>query len=138
MNMILVGIVMLAAMKFDISTSTAVINFGAFTAFFAVDACVVRYLMKNAGERNVRTIVLLVAVAGALFCASLFYNLDKLAIELGFSWRSSICWRRRGCCNVRCRQCRRKCSVAWVVGPSRKAPPPTPRSEIAVEVAWKV
>uniref|UniRef100_UPI003133965A APC family permease n=2 Tax=Rhizobium sp. CB3060 TaxID=3138255 RepID=UPI003133965A len=85
-NIVLVSLVMLAAMKFDISTSTAFINFGAFTAFFAVNACVVRYLMKNAEERNGRVILIIISTAGALFCASLFYSLDKLAIELGFSW----------------------------------------------------
>jgi putrescine importer len=85
-NTVLVGAVMLGAMKFDISTSTAFINFGAFTAFFAVNLCVVAFLMKRPDERRGRTALMVVAVVGALFCASLFMSLDRLAIELGLSW----------------------------------------------------
>lgn len=73
-------------MKFDISTSTAFINFGAFTAFFAVKLCVIALLMKRPEERKGRMPLVVVSAIGALFCASLFMSLDRLAIELGLSW----------------------------------------------------
>lgn len=85
-NTVLVGVVMLGAMKFDISTSTAFINFGAFTAFFAVNLCVIALLMKRPEERKGRMPLVVVAVIGTLFCASLFMSLDRLAIEFGLSW----------------------------------------------------
>lgn len=85
-NIILVGVVMLGAMKFDIATSTSFINFGAFTAFFAVNICVIGYLLKQPDERRGRTLLMLVSLVGAIFCASLFLSLDSLAIELGLGW----------------------------------------------------
>ncbi|MBP2236627.1 amino acid transporter [Sinorhizobium kostiense] len=85
-NIILVGVVMLGAIKFDITTSTSFINFGAFTAFFAVNICVIGYLLKQPEERSGRALLMLVSVAGALFCASLFLSLDRVAIGLGFGW----------------------------------------------------
>ncbi len=85
-NIVLVGLVMLAAMKFDISTSTAFINFGAFTAFFAVNAAVIALLTRNSAERKGRLALMIVAIFGAAFCGSLFLSLDRLALELGLSW----------------------------------------------------
>ena len=69
-----------------ISTSTAFINFGAFTAFFAVNAAVIALLTRNSAERKGRLALMIVAIFGAAFCGSLFLSLDRLALELGLSW----------------------------------------------------
>ncbi len=83
LNVALVGLVMLAAAGFDISTSTSFINFGAFSAFFAVNVCVVVHASRN-DEGN--RLAVLLGVIGALFCAGLFFSLDGAAIELGLGW----------------------------------------------------
>lgn len=89
-NIVLVGLVMLAAARFDIATSTSFINFGAFTAFFAVNLCVVASVLRTDGQpRNI--FALLVGLFGALFCGWLFFSLDGLAVELGLGWLTIGC-----------------------------------------------
>ncbi|MGV1760121.1 APC family permease [Rhizobium sp. A22-96] len=89
-NIVLVGLVMLGAARFDIATSTSFINFGAFTAFFAVNLCVVACALR--GEERERPILAALAgLVGALFCGWLFFSLDRLAVELGLGWLTVGC-----------------------------------------------
>lgn len=86
-NITLVGLVMLIACRLDIATSTSFINFGAFTAFCSVNLCVVVHILKNRGKEGAgRPPAAWLALLGALFCASLFFSLDGLAVKLGASW----------------------------------------------------
>ncbi|WP_379069144.1 APC family permease [Mesorhizobium sp. UC74_2] len=89
-NIAVVGVVMLGAARFDIATSTSFINFGAFTAFFAVNLCVVASVMRSGDEpRNL--LAMLLGLAGAVFCGWLFFSLDGLAVELGLGWLAVGC-----------------------------------------------
>lgn len=84
-NIGLVGLAMLGAVGFDISTSTAFINFGAFSTFFAVNLCVVVHCLRGS-EPGPRWIPLLLGVVGAGVCGWLFISLDRSAMMLGIFW----------------------------------------------------
>ncbi|ABO59551.1 APC family permease (plasmid) [Burkholderia vietnamiensis] len=86
-NICLVGVVMLIAARLDIATSTSFINFGAFTAFCAVNLCVVVHILRNRGnDSGGKLSAAALALVGALACASLFFSLDGLAVKLGVIW----------------------------------------------------
>lgn len=84
-NICLTGVVMLAAEWLNVDTAAACVNFGAFTAFLAVDACVLwdhftyRRLSGGIGK-------LLIAGSGVLAMAWLLVSLHLAAIILGVCW----------------------------------------------------
>jgi amino acid transporter len=87
LNTMLIGIAILGAGVLTTSTSTSYINFGAFSAFFAVNTCVVVDYFRS--RRTVRSIApgsAIAAALGAFICAVLFVNLDPLALKLGAKW----------------------------------------------------
>jgi amino acid transporter len=87
-NLVLVGIVGLAALWMDVTTSTSFINFGAFLAFTAVNLSVIAlYLRREPQVRSVGVLVGLVIPAAAGLCdLYLLANLDGNAKLLGLVW----------------------------------------------------
>lgn len=87
-NIILSGIVGLAALKLDVATSTSFINFGAFVAFICVNLSVIAQFFSGNPEakRGGPLLSVLVPAAGAVFDGWLLYSLDNTAITLGLSW----------------------------------------------------
>jgi amino acid transporter len=87
-NIVIIGLVGLAALFLDVATSTSFINFGAFTAFTMVNVSVIVYYVRE--RRNGRLLNPLVYVVipaiGALITAYLLTKLDSNAIVLGLSW----------------------------------------------------
>jgi amino acid transporter len=87
-NIVLIGVVGLAAVFLDVATSTSFINFGAFTAFTMVNISVIVYYVKeHRNGRRLNPIVYVVVPAiGAVITAYLLTKLDSNAIVLGLSW----------------------------------------------------
>jgi putrescine importer len=85
-NIALCGVIGLAAIFLDITTSTSFINFGAFTAFTLVNVAVIAYYLKHRGERlNPWRYVLLPGIGGAIDIY-LLTQLDSKALTLGLVW----------------------------------------------------
>ncbi len=85
-NIMLCGLIGVAAIFLDVTTSTSFINFGAFTAFTLVNLAVIAYFVRHRAERlNPWRYVLLPAV-GALIDIYLLTQLDSRALVLGLSW----------------------------------------------------
>jgi putrescine importer len=85
-SIVLMGIVMLGGEGMNIETATSCVNFGAFSAFLAVNICVLidhlsqrRQLSGGAGK-------VLVAAAGALASMGLLASLGRIALTVGFAW----------------------------------------------------
>lgn len=87
-NIVLSGIVGLAALKLDVATSTSFINFGAFIAFICVNLSVIaQFFSGNPDARRGGALLsILVPALGAAFDAWLLYSLDSTAITLGLIW----------------------------------------------------
>lgn len=87
-NLLLVGLVGLAAIWMDVATSTSFINFGAFLAFTAVNLSVIAlYLRKHEGVRPLGVLLGVVVPAIAAACdLYLLFNLDAHAKWLGLVW----------------------------------------------------
>lgn len=88
LNLILVGVVGLAALTMDVTTSTSFINFGAFLAFTAVNVSVIAlYLRRDRQVRPLGVLIGLVVPALAAICdLFLLWNLDENAKVLGLVW----------------------------------------------------
>ena len=88
LNLILVGVIGLAALTMDVTTSTSFINFGAFLAFTAVNVSVIAlYLKRDQQVRPLGLLVGLVVPALAAVCdLFLLWNLDEHAKVLGLIW----------------------------------------------------
>jgi amino acid transporter len=88
LNLILVGVIGLAALTMDVTTSTSFINFGAFLAFTAVNVSVIAlYLKSDQQVRPLGMLVGLVVPALAAVCdLFLLWNLDEHAKVLGLIW----------------------------------------------------
>jgi amino acid transporter len=88
LNLILVGIVGLLALKMDVTTSTSFINFGAFLAFTAVNVSVITLYMK--GDTQVKPLGVLIGLVTPALAAVcdlfLLWNLDNNATILGLVW----------------------------------------------------
>lgn len=89
MNVLLVGAIALLAIRFDLVTATALINFGALVAFTFVNLSVIaqfwirekrRYTLKD----NIR--YLLLPLCGALTVGALWVNLEESSMMLGLIW----------------------------------------------------
>ena len=87
-NLVLVGIIGLAALGLDVTTSTSFINFGAFLAFTAVNLSVIAlYLRRHPGVRPGGWLQGVAVPASAALCdVYLLANLDPAARILGASW----------------------------------------------------
>ena len=87
-NLVLIGVVGLAALFLNVATSTSFINFGAFVAFTMVNVSVIVYYVKQrrAGTRLNPVFYLVLPAIGGLITAYLLTRLDVNAIILGLSW----------------------------------------------------
>ncbi|GAA2788267.1 APC family permease [Saccharopolyspora taberi] len=88
LNIALTGAVGLVALSLDVSTSTSFINFGAFTAFTAVNLSVIAMFIRqrNTGGRPAWWSHVLIPAAGTLIDLWLLINLDPAALTLGAIW----------------------------------------------------
>jgi amino acid transporter len=85
---LVVGLSCIVAAFIDIASIASFVNFGAFTAFAAVNFCVIiHYLVieKRTGLNAWLTYGLM-PLAGLAVILALWSQLDKLAIEIGLSW----------------------------------------------------
>ncbi len=87
-DVILIGIFSLTAMSFDLDTALSFINFGALTAFTAVNVSVIAYFIVRKQMRSPLALVkyLLFPLLGASFVMFLWWNLDASSITLGLVW----------------------------------------------------
>jgi amino acid transporter len=87
-GVLLSGLVGLVALRLDVATSTSFINFGAFTAFTAVNLSVIALFLRRrrAGERLPVLGYVVVPAVGAAVDLWLLTNLDGTAITLGLVW----------------------------------------------------
>lgn len=87
-NLVLVGVVGLAALWMDVTTSTSFINFGAFLAFTAVNLSVVALYFRNHEMVRARGFVLgvVLPLIAALCDLFLLHNLDSNAKWLECIW----------------------------------------------------
>jgi putrescine importer len=84
----LIGIVGLAALFLDVTTSTSFINFGAFSAFTLVNLSVIAHFLRHRPQRRIGTVLAWVALplAGAVVDFYLLTRLDIRAIVFGSLW----------------------------------------------------
>lgn len=87
-NVFFVGVCSLAAIFLDLETALAFINFGALTAFTAVNASVISHYYIRHKKRSLRDTFqyLISPLVGASFVAFLWLNLDSQALTLGLIW----------------------------------------------------
>jgi amino acid transporter len=85
-NIVLVGIVGLAAVFLDVATSTSFINFGAFTAFALVNVAVIGYFVRHRADSLNPWRYVLLPVLGVVIDVYLLTQLDEKALILGLSW----------------------------------------------------
>ncbi len=85
-NIALCGVIGLAAIFLDVTTSTSFINFGAFTAFTLVNLAVIAYYLRHRGEHLSPWRYILLPAVGAAIDAYLLTQLDSKALILGLSW----------------------------------------------------
>jgi putrescine importer len=96
----LMGVVMLLGEWLDIDTATSCVNFGAFSAFMAVNACIV--FDRGFGRRELRAgwTAAGLALAGAVASLWLIVSLSRTALTVGLVWFSIgvlfFAWRFRG------------------------------------------
>jgi putrescine importer len=82
----LMGVVMLMGQWLDVDTATSCVNFGAFSAFLAVNACVVIDRVGGKRALSVGVISLAVALVGALASMWLIFSLSRTALTVGLVW----------------------------------------------------
>ena len=88
-NVLLVGAIALLAIKFDLVTATALINFGALVAFTFVNLSVISQFWIR--EKRNKTLkdhfnYLILPVCGALTVGALWINLEESSMVLGLIW----------------------------------------------------
>jgi amino acid transporter len=87
LNILISGIVSLAALKLDITTSTSFINFGAFLAFTAVNLSVVRQFQLADDRSTIGPLRgLFLPLIGAVTTIWLLASLEETALTLGGLW----------------------------------------------------
>ena len=87
-GIVLIGIVGLAALFLDVTTSTSFINFGAFSAFTLVNLSVIAHFVRHRPRRGASALLLWVALplAGAAVDFYLLTRLDIHAVVFGVVW----------------------------------------------------
>jgi putrescine importer len=82
----LMGIIMLLGQWLDVDTATSCVNFGAFSAFLAVNACVVVDRVGGKRALDIGVSALAVAVVGATASIWLIFSLSRTALSVGLIW----------------------------------------------------
>ncbi len=104
-NIVLTGVIGLAALLLTVTSSTSFINFGAFTAFTLVNLSVVAYFVRHRrrsgpGESMPMWRYVLVPLVGAAVDIYLLVHLDADALVVGASWAvigvTYLLWLTRG------------------------------------------
>jgi putrescine importer len=87
-NVFLIGVIGLTALFLDLTTAVQFINFGALTAFTAVNVSVIAHYMIRKKERGGKAIwkYLIVPLLGTAFVVFLWTNLETPSLVLGFTW----------------------------------------------------
>jgi amino acid transporter len=85
-NIALAGVIGLAAIFLDVTTSTSFINFGAFTAFTLVNLAVIGYFRRHRAEELSPWRYLVIPFIGAAIDIYLLTQLDSRALILGLCW----------------------------------------------------
>lgn len=107
-GIVFIGVAMLGAGFLTASTSTSYINFGAFSAFLAVNAgVVVEYRRQRIKEQPIHIAAAIAAAVGALVCVFLLISLDSRALTLGAIWLT--------------------CGTVWLLALTRGLSRPLPR-----------
>lgn len=89
LNVLLVGAVALMAIRFDLVTATALVNFGALVAFTFVNLSVIaQFWIREKRNRTLRDHLnyLVLPVLGALTVGALWINLEESSMVLGLIW----------------------------------------------------
>jgi putrescine importer len=91
LNLIVIALIALLALKMDVATSTSFINFGAFVTFTFVNLSVIGHYYVKLRKRNGRGIIsyLILPLIGCCLNIWLLTNLDVHALLLGGFW--AIC-----------------------------------------------
>ncbi|MNC45416.1 Low-affinity putrescine importer PlaP [compost metagenome] len=87
--MVLVGIIALFAVKFDLVTATALINFGALVAFTFVNLSVIsQFWIREGRNKSIKDHInyLVLPICGALTVGALWINLEESSMILGLIW----------------------------------------------------
>ncbi|QHM71564.1 APC family permease [Mixta intestinalis] len=89
LNVVLVGAIALLAIRFDLVTATALVNFGALVAFTFVNLSVIAQFWIR--EKRCKTVMdninyLLLPMCGALTVGALWINLEESSMILGLIW----------------------------------------------------
>ncbi|GAA0313005.1 APC family permease [Psychrobacter aestuarii] len=96
LNIFIVGIIGLLALRMDIATSTSFINFGAFSAFVLVNMSAFKeYFRLDNSERTLKQKILhlVIPTIGALSVFKLLTSLDANALMLGALWLAiGVCY----------------------------------------------
>lgn len=88
-NIVIVGLVSLSAGFFDLDFALHLVNFGALTAFFIVNVCVIVQCYFRDGQKDgfKNTMnYLILPFCGMLFIGYLWYNLEEMALKIGLVW----------------------------------------------------
>lgn len=88
LNIVLAGLIGLAAIFLSVETSTSFINFGAFTAFTLVNVSVIAYFLRHRDEQLNPLRYVVIPLTGAVIDLALLTQLDTDALILGVSWLS--------------------------------------------------
>ncbi len=89
LNVLLVGAVALMAIRFDLVTATALVNFVALVAFTFVNLSVIaQFWIREKRNRTLRDHInyLVLPVLGALTVGALWINLEESSMVLGLIW----------------------------------------------------
>lgn len=86
LNIVLAGLIGLAAIFLSVETSTSFINFGAFTAFTLVNLSVIAYFLRHRNDSLNPWRYVVVPSIGAAIDVTLLTQLDNDALILGLSW----------------------------------------------------
>ncbi|MBM7646265.1 putrescine importer [Scopulibacillus daqui] len=87
-NVIILGILALAALFLNLATATSLINFGAYTAFSFVNLSVIVYFIRNKKKYTFRSVIsnIIIPLAGFAVNAYLWFSLDRHAMIMGLCW----------------------------------------------------
>ncbi|GIO19675.1 amino acid permease-associated protein [Oceanobacillus oncorhynchi subsp. incaldanensis] len=87
-NIVLVGIMALAALLLDLEMATSLINVGAFTAFSFVNICVIKNFFSPPKIRSLGYTItnFVFPLIGLLFVMYLWANLDVISLVIGGIW----------------------------------------------------
>ncbi|MFC0454865.1 APC family permease [Rhodococcus jostii] len=85
--LLVTGAMCILGLNLSLETAMGFINFGAFLAFTAVNACVIAYYVRHRRTRHINTVNYLVLPALGL-CVTIYMitRLSELSITIGLSW----------------------------------------------------